>query len=101
MKSINALSIAATGKATAYTGTSAGATIPVGADGNVPNFCYVVATSDAHVRWGQGAQTAITTDAFFPAKVPIIIRTIGCTHYAAIQDSAGGSLMIAPLEWVR
>lgn len=101
MRSYNALSIAATGITVAYTGTSAQGTIPTNLAGDIPNYCWVVATSDAHVRWGQGNQTAVTTDAFFPAKVPVLINTKGSTKIAAIQDSAGGNLNVAPLEWAN
>lgn len=102
MKSFNALSIGATGKTQAFTGTSAGSTIPTGADALNPNYCVISATAACHVRWGKGAQTAVTTDLYIAANTPPVpINTAGSTHFAVIQDSAGGNLYITPLEWVR
>ena len=91
--------IGAAASNTAYTGTAGGTTLPNAADGNPPKFCLISSTTDSHFRTGKGAQTAVATDTFLPAKTMMIIRTAGHTHFSAIQDSAGGNFNVTPLEW--
>lgn len=101
MKSVNALSIAATGVNITTGAASANHALPTSSDGNVPNYCVISTTVACHVRWGQGTQTAVATDFYLPPNFPMVIRTLGCTNIAAIQDTAAGVLNVAPLEWVR
>lgn len=101
MLTSNALAIAATGVNITTSGTSAHHALPTSADGNVPNYCVISTTAACHVRWGQGTQTAVTTDFYLPANLPVLIKTSGSTDIAAIQDTTGGTLNVAPLEWAR
>lgn len=101
MANLKPYHLSATGKSTTTTGTSQGATLPVGSDGLVPKFCLVSATAATHFRVGSGAQTAVTTDAMIPINGYFPINTSGCTNYAVIQDTAAGTFNISPLEWAN
>lgn len=98
-----ALSVGAgiTGVNITTSGTSASATIPNALGGSKPNYVYVVATAAAHIRWGKGAQTAVTTDTLLPANVPVILHVNGCDTIAAIQNSGAGTVNIVPQEFSR
>lgn len=96
-----ALDVGATGINITTSGTSASGTIPNAADGAKPKYCYIAATAACRVRWGKGAQTAVATDLYLPANVPLVIKTHGADTIAAIQEASAGKLTVAPLEWTR
>lgn len=96
-----ALSVGATGTSITTSGTSAQGNIPNAADGNLAKFCYVSCTNACHLRWGKGNQTAVATDLLLQPNAPQVINTTGADKLAAIQNAAGGTLIVTPLEWLR
>lgn len=102
MRSFNAVSVAVTGITVAYTGTSANATLPVAADGVSPNYCWFCSTTGCHIRLApSGTPVAVTTDIYIPPNFPVPVNTKGNTKVAVVQDTTGGNLYVAPLEWAR
>mgnify|MGYP000978170371 CR=1 FL=1 len=95
------IDVGATGVNITTSGTSSDETIPNNAAGELPKYCLITATAACYVRWGVGAQTAVTTDMLVPANVPLAIKTHGADTIAAIQVSSGGTLNVTPLEWSR
>lgn len=92
------LSVAATGVSISTSGTSSDETIPDALDGALPKHCYISCTAACHVRWGVGAQTAVATDLLLQPGHPLVINTAGSDTIAAIQQAAGGVLIVTPLE---
>lgn len=92
------VTVAATGIQIATSGTSAGNTIPLASDGNVPRYIRIAATQAACVRLGVGAQTAVTTDLQVQPGDAVIVSTNNRTHIAAIQVTAAGVVQVSPLE---
>lgn len=94
------ISVGATGANVTTSGTSASTAIPNDSSGNKAKYCAISATAAVHVRWGAGAQTAVATDFMLnPNTQPVIIQTSNADNFAAIQDSTGGKVNIAPVEW--
>lgn len=93
-----ALQIFATGVNITTGAASAGATIPLASNGAVPRYIRVSATVSACVRIGTGAQTAVATDLLVQPAEAVILSTNGCTHIAAIQLAAAGTVNVAPVE---
>lgn len=95
----NALTITVTGKSQASGAASAGTTLPIAADGNVPRFIRVAATAPACFRLGWGSlPTAVATDVQVQPGDAITLTTSGATHFAVIQVSTGGVVQVSPLE---
>lgn len=93
-----ALQIFATGINITTGANSVGATIPLRLDGTVPLFIRITASVAACVRVGLGDQTAVATDAVVQPGQSLIIATGKCTHIAAIQQAAAGTVQISPCE---
>jgi hypothetical protein len=93
-----ALQIFATGINITTGAASAGAAIPLRLDGTVPLFVRITASAAACVRVGNGAQTAVATDAVVQPGEALIIATGRCTHIAAIQQAAAGTVQVSPCE---
>jgi hypothetical protein len=93
------LQIFATGISITTGAASVGATIPLNSAGAVPRLIRITAsTDDSCFRIGTGAQTAVTTDAVVQPGAPVIVATMGCTHIAAIQQTAAGIVQVSPVE---
>ena len=93
-----ALQIVASGANITTGAASAGTTIPFGSNGAVPKFIRISATVAACVRIGTGVQTAVATDMLVIPGDSVIMATLGCTHIAAIQQSAAGVVQVSPVE---
>lgn len=93
-----ALQIFATGVNITTGAASAGSAIPVDSSGALPRYVRITASVAACVRIGPGAQTAVATDAVVQPGAPLIIATNGCTHVAAIQQTAAGVVQVSPVE---
>ena len=82
-------------QAVPYTGTSAETT----AVGSQTRAVLLYATSTCHIRYGQGAQAAVAaTDFPLPGGASPLI--LGCSpgdRFAAVQDTAGGTLWLVEL----
>ena len=92
------LQIFATGVNITTGAASAGATIPLASNGAVPRYIRITASANACVRIGTGAQTAVATDAVVQPGESLILATLGCTHIAAIQQAAAGTVQVSPVE---
>lgn len=58
----------------------------------------IVATSDCHIRYGNGTQTAVATDTLIKAAHPPVVLAVSPSDViAVIQDAAAGSLYITEL----
>lgn len=102
MKSIPAISVAATGQRTTTTintATSA-ATIPVTSAGTAPKYVRFGATGTCYVRLApsSGAAVAVTTDCLVQVGAPVILAVHGNTHWSAIDDGTSVKVSITPLE---
>ena len=95
---MESVSVAVTGIQIATTGTSAGATLPLGSDGVVPRYIRIAATAPACIRLGTGAQTAVVTDLQVQPGDALIVTVNARTHIAAIQVSGAGIVQVSPLE---
>jgi hypothetical protein len=86
------------------TGATVTTTISTSANGTIPNTSagtkarYVRVASTVYVRLTVGAGTAVTTDAMVTSGSPLILETLGYSHYAVIDDGASVKVNIAPLE---
>lgn len=88
------------------TGVTVTTTISTSANGTIPNtsaatkarYVRIAATGTCYVRLTVSAGTAVTTDAMVLPGSPLILETIGYTHYAVIDDGASVKVNIAPLE---
>jgi len=77
---------------------SASSALPVGSAGGAAKSVRVAATVNARVRVGLTGLTAVATDFLVTPNEAIVIDTRGCTHVAAIQDTAAGVVNVAPVE---
>lgn len=93
-----ALQIFATGVNITTGAASAGATIPMSSAGVVPRYIRVTASVAACVRIGTGAQTAVATDMVVQPGEAVFLSVNGCTHIAAIQQAAAGTVQVSPVE---
>lgn len=93
-----ALQIFATGVNITTGAASAGATIPMSSAGVVPRYIRVAASVAACVRIGTGAQTAVATDMVVQPGEAVVLSVNGCTHIAAIQQAAAGTVQVSPVE---
>ena len=91
--------INATGVSITTSGTSASATIPNDASGNIPKYVRLTATVAAHVRFGKTSATAVTTDMLIQPNDSLVVAVPGgCDKVAAIQNAAAGVVIVSPLE---
>lgn len=94
-----AITIAATGVNITTGAVSASATIPNDSSGSVASYVYVACTAAARIRMGVSAATAVATDLMLRPELPLILQVPkGITKIAAIQDTAAGTVSVAPLE---
>ena len=93
-----ALQIFATGVNITTGAASAGATIPMSSAGAVPRYIRITASANACVRIGTGAQTAVATDMVVQPGEAVFMSTNRCTHIAAIQQAAAGTVQVSPVE---
>lgn len=94
-----AMQIVATGVNITTSGTSASATIPNDASGNLPKYVRVACTAAAYVRLGKTTATAVTTDMLInPTGDGIVLQVSGNDKIAAIQVAAAGVVQVSPLE---
>lgn len=80
--------------------TSANGTIPNTSIGTKPRFVRVVSNGTAYVRLAPevGSAVAVTTDAMITAgSGPLILETLGQTHYAVIDDGTSVKVNISPI----
>lgn len=98
MRMEKAITIGATGVKQTTGAASAGGTIPVNAAGAKPKYIRVAAINETYFRIGVGAQTAVNTDMLIQPADAAILAVGSCTHFAAIQGAAAGSLTVTPLE---
>lgn len=90
---------AATGQtATTTASTSTGNTLPNTSEGNKPRFVRFASTGTCYVRMGIGAQTAVATDVMVQPGAPVILLTMGSTHWAGIDDGTSVKINVTPLE---
>lgn len=95
------INIGATGvTVTTVISTSANGTIPNTSAATKARYVRVIATGTAYVRLAPavGSAVAVTTDAMITSGSPIILETLGYTHYAVIDDGVSVKVNISPLE---
>ena len=99
MGNISSISVAATGvRVTTTINTSSGSTIPNNSTGTKPKYVSVTSTGTCYVRFGVGAQTAVTTDKMVTLGAPFIFAVHGNDNYAVIDDGVSVKVSICPLE---
>lgn len=91
------LSIAVTGVNVAVGATSTDESIPNAASGKA-RYMRLAATTNCYVRWGQGAQTAVSTDMLLVSGESVVVAVNAADTIAAIRVSADGVLVATPLE---
>ncbi len=96
---IIALDVNLTGVNVVTSGTSAVSPLAVNSAGNPAKYVRVSATVAAHVRLGLSGVTAVSTDLLLMPGESVVLCTAGCTHIAAIQDTAAGVVNVSPIEW--
>lgn len=92
------VTVVSTGVNITTSGTSASATIPNDASGNVAKYIRVSASVAAYVRLGKTTATAVTTDMMVIPADSVIMATAGNDKIAAIQVSGAGVVQVSPLE---
>lgn len=96
---MKSLQVSATGVSITTSAASANAAVPHDGAGTVPRYVRIAATAAAHVRIGEGAQTALATDMLVQPGDAVIVA---CPHanpnVAAIQDSAAGKVVVTPID---
>ena len=96
---IGAFTVAATGVNITTGAASARAALPVMLSGEIPRYIRVATTANARIRLGLVASNAVATDMLLaPADAVILCVANGLTHLCAIQDTAAGTVSVAPLE---
>lgn len=93
------MTILATGINIASGAASTSATLPNASSGTVPYKVRVAVTASAHVRLGAAGVTAAATDTLVqPNDAQVFTVPRGVTNIAVIQDTAAGTVNVAPLE---
>ncbi|CAB4126127.1 hypothetical protein UFOVP73_52 [uncultured Caudovirales phage] len=93
------LTVTKTGASVTTSAASAGAAIPFCSSGEYPRYIRAAASAPAYFRIGPGAQTALATDLQVqPGDAVILSVPSGCTHFAALQVNAAGTVQVSPLE---
>jgi hypothetical protein len=95
----DSMTIAVTGNNITTGAASANAVLPPASSGEIAKYYRFTATAYAHIRMGAGAPTALATDIMLiPGESLVLDCPRGYTHWAAIQDTAAGTVNCAPLE---
>lgn len=93
------ITVLATGANIATSGTSARVAIPTASSGEIPRYVRVTSTAAAHIKLGNASVAAVAADLLVqPADSVVLAVPRGVTNIAAIQDTAAGTVNIAPLE---
>lgn len=79
----------------AYTGTAGTISTAVGSQTRIVRL---VVTSNAYVAFG-ASPTATTSDMYMPANVPEYFTMSPGDKVSAIQDAAGGSLIVTEITY--
>lgn len=95
---MRAVCIVASGSNITTGAASASAAIPNTSANTEPQFIRVAATAAAYVKVGASGVTAAAGDILVLPEAPIVLRTHGNSHIAAIQASAAGVVNVCPLE---
>lgn len=91
--------IVATGSVINFNAASANVAIPNNSSGQPPNYIRLIATAACYVKLGTtNGVVATAGDLMIQPADALIVRSIGLSYVAAIQQSAGGVLQISPLE---
>lgn len=77
---------------------SVSSALPNNSAGLPPRYVVVTATAAAHIRFGKIAATAIATDLMIVPGMGMLLDVKGFDFVAAIQDTATGTVNIAPVE---
>lgn len=93
-----ALTITATGAAVTFSGTSSQGTIPNDSSGVIARYIRVAATQACYFRLGLGTATATTTDILVQPADSVVLSTNGLNRFAALQVTAGGVVVVSPME---
>lgn len=99
-RTLEALTVLASGANLATGAASANVAIPNNSSGQKARAVRILATADCYVRMGLSGVTAAAGDMFIGAGPAgrEILHVLGATHIAAIQVAAAGTLNIVPLE---
>jgi hypothetical protein len=92
------MQIFATGSVIAFGAASARVGIPNTASGTKPKYVRLVSTGACYVKLGDATVVAAAGDLMVQPADSVVVAVSGCTSVAAIQQSAGGTLQISPLE---
>lgn len=100
LKNVGFITISVTGANITTGAASASAALPVASSGEIPRFMRFACTANCHIRLGVGAGiTAVATDMLLtPADSSVVAIPRGVTYFAAIQDTAAGTVNAQPLE---
>lgn len=89
----------ATGLTVTTGASSAQITIPNCANGTLPRFIRIAATTESYVKLGVSGVTATTNDLLIqPADSMILAVPLGITTVAYIQGTSSGKVNVTPLE---
>jgi hypothetical protein len=94
----NSMQIFATGNVIAFGAASASVAIPNTLSGTKPKYVRLVSTGACYVKLGAAGVTAAAGDLMVQPADSVVVAVSGCTNIAALQQSAGGTLQISPLE---
>jgi hypothetical protein len=95
----NSMTVTATGNNITTGAASANAALPPASSGEIARYYRFACTAAAHIRLGTSGVTAVATDLMLvPGAELILDRPQGLTHWAAIQDTAAGTVNCTPLE---
>lgn len=98
-RSTNSYTIMATGVNMTTGAASTSSALPNTLAGIVPRYVRITTTAAAHVRLGVVGLTAVATDVMVIAGESLVLEVPqGITHIAAIQDTAAGTVNVAPVE---
>ena len=98
MPAEDSVCIVATGGTITTSAASARIAIPNDSSGVAPKYVRVISTNPAYVKVGNSTVTAAAGDAMVQPADSVILNVSRCTHVAAIQVSAAGTVQVSPLE---
>lgn len=97
-----AKSVGAAGTTVTSGAASANASLPTDAAGRNPKICLFTCNSaggSLYVKIGQAGLTATANDIAITFGAPQVLKTVGCTTFAYIQEVAASKLNVIPLEF--
>ena len=95
----DSMAIVATGINLTTGAASVNAALPNASSGEKPRYIRITTTANAHIRLGIAGVAAVATDVMvIPGCALVLDVPTGITHIAAIQDTAAGTVNVAPLE---